>query len=69
MHVPPRRRCRRAHYGARWTRTPSAQLTRVMRDKVQGYRSNLSVAGDSDARWDGVQFWLTRGLAMHAPLW
>ncbi len=40
----------RAHYAARWTRTPSAQLTRVMRDKVQGYRSNLSVAGDSDTR-------------------
>lgn len=40
----------RAHYGARWTRTPSAQLTRVMRDKVAGYRSNMAVAGESDGR-------------------
>eukprot|EP00887_Chlorella_sp_A99_P006063 scaffold22.g6063.t1 len=42
----------RGHYGARWRRAPSAQLTKVMRDKVAGYRSNLDVAGESDKRLD-----------------
>lgn len=32
---------RRAHYGARWRRTPSEQLTKAMRDKLNGYRGNL----------------------------
>lgn len=40
----------RTHYGARWRRPPSSELTRVLRDKANGYRSNLDVAGESDKR-------------------
>lgn len=37
----PATRERRAHYGARWRRAPSEQLTKSMRDKLNGYRGNL----------------------------
>ncbi|KAI7841696.1 hypothetical protein COHA_004563 [Chlorella ohadii] len=40
----------RAHYGPRWKRPPSSQLTKSMRDKLNGYRGNLMQAGDSDKR-------------------
>ncbi|KAL4858651.1 Vacuolar-sorting protein [Chlorella vulgaris] len=38
----------RQHYGQRWRRPPSAQLTKNMVDKLAGYRSNLMQAGESD---------------------
>lgn len=41
--IPPLRR-RRAHYGPRWKRPPSSQLTKSMRDKLNGYRGNLMQA-------------------------
>ncbi len=34
----------RAHYGPRWKRPPSSQLTKSMRDKLNGYRGNLMQA-------------------------
>lgn len=34
----------RTHYGARWRRPPSAQLTKAMKDKLNGYRGNLMQA-------------------------
>lgn len=40
----------RAHYGPRWKRPPSSQLTKSMRDKLNGYRGNLMQAGESDQR-------------------
>lgn len=40
----------RTHYGQRWTRPVSAQLTKTMRDKVAGYRGNLMQAGESDRK-------------------
>lgn len=40
----------RSHYGVRWDRAPSSHLTRSIRDRVAGYRSNMAVAAESDAR-------------------
>lgn len=40
----------RTHYGARWRRAPSSQLNVQMLDKIKGYRDNLRVAGESDAK-------------------
>ena len=40
----------RGHYGHRWQRPPSAQLTVQLRDKIKGYRGNLSAASDSDVK-------------------
>lgn len=39
----------RKHYGHRWRPASSAQLNRAMRDKVAGYRRNLTDAFKSDA--------------------
>ncbi|EFN58134.1 hypothetical protein CHLNCDRAFT_141882 [Chlorella variabilis] len=43
----------RQHYGQRWRRPASGQLTKTMRDKVAGYRGNLMQAGESDKRLEG----------------
>ncbi len=40
----------RQRFGVRWTVPPSLALTKQLRDKVAGYRNNLSVAGESDAK-------------------
>ena len=40
----------RQRFGTRWTAPPSAALTKQLRDKVAGYRSNLVVAGESDSK-------------------
>lgn len=42
---PPRPACRSQHYGQRWRRPASGQLTKTMRDKVAGYRGNLMQVG------------------------
>jgi len=42
----------RAHYGHRWNRPPSAQLTSQLMDKIKGYRGNLTAAAESDAKLD-----------------
>ena len=46
---------RRAHYGQRWRRPPSAQLTKAMRDKLNGYRGNLMQARLLSAVWGAAR--------------
>lgn len=41
----------RTHYGERWKRPASTQLTAGMRDRIQGYKANLAAASDSDAKY------------------
>ena len=43
--APPPPLTRRAHYGPRWKRPPSSQLTKSMRDTLNGYRGNLRLGG------------------------
>jgi programmed cell death 6-interacting protein len=42
----------RAHYGQRWNRPPSSQLTTQLTEKINGYRGNLKAAAESDAKLD-----------------
>ncbi|KAL4532578.1 hypothetical protein Ndes2437B_g02974 [Nannochloris sp. 'desiccata'] len=42
----------RAHYGPRWTRPPSTQLTSHLTERIKGYRGNLTAAAESDAKLD-----------------
>jgi programmed cell death 6-interacting protein len=54
-----------AHYGPRWRRPPSAQLTTTLRSRVAGYRANLEAAAASDARLEAE---LAAGAAAFAAL-
>lgn len=40
----------RGRFSTRWTRPPSAALSRPLCDKLAGYKANLAAAGESDAR-------------------
>ncbi|GAQ78280.1 Endosomal targeting BRO1-like domain-containing protein [Klebsormidium nitens] len=40
----------RAQFGTRWTRPQSSSLTKNLKDRANGFASNLKQAGESDAR-------------------
>lgn len=57
--------CCRAHYGPRWKRPPSAQLTKSMRDKLNGYRGNLMQARTGTGFVCGVVCTCSGSLLLH----